>query len=57
MENNSIILEKNDVSKILKNYSDNDDGFYDFIGHSFSERKNEKVFIDWDKIKFNWKYN
>ena len=57
VENNSIILEKNDVSKILKNYSDNDDGFYDFIGHSFSERKNEKVFIDWDKIKFNWKFN
>jgi hypothetical protein len=57
VENNVIILEKNDVSKILKNYSDNDDGFYDFIGHSFSERKNEKVFIDWDKIKFNWKFN
>ena len=57
VENNVIILEKNDVSKILKNYSDNDDGLYDFIGHSFSERKNEKVFIDWDKIKFNWKFN
>ena len=57
VENNVIVLEKNDVGKILKNYSENDEVFLEFINASFSERKNEKFFIDWDKIKFNWKYN
>ena len=57
VENNVIVLEKNDVGKILKNYSENDEVFLEFINASFSERKNEKFFIDLDKIKFNWKYN
>ena len=57
VENNIIVLEKNDVGKILKNYMENDEIFLEFINNSFSERKNEKFLIDWDKIKFNWKYN
>ena len=56
VENNNIILQKNDVSKILKNYGDDDENFMRFIEHNFSERKNENVFIDWKNIKFNWKY-
>ena len=57
VENNTMVLEKNDVGKILKNYSDNDETFFEFINNAFSDRKNEKFLIDWDRIKFNWKYN
>jgi hypothetical protein len=57
VENNIILLEKNDIGKILKTYAENDNCFLEFINLSFSERKNEKIFIDWDKVKFNWKYN
>ena len=56
VENNVIILQKNDVSKILKNYSNDEESFMRFINHNFNERKNENVFIDWKNININWKY-
>ena len=56
VENNVIILQKNDVSKILKNYSNDEESFTRFINHNFNERKNENVFIDWKNIEINWKY-
>ena len=57
VENNIILLEKNDIGKILKTYAENDNCFLEFINLSFSERKNEKIFIEWDKVNFKWKYN
>ena len=56
VENNDIILQQNDINKILKIYSNNDENFERFINHNFSDRKNENIFIDWKNIKFNWKY-
>ena len=56
VENDIIVLQKNDVSKILKNYCNDDENFMRFIEHNFYERKNENVFIDWKNIKLNWKY-
>ena len=53
---NSGYSEKNDVSKIVKNYSNNDEIFKYFIEHNFNERKNENVLIDWENVKLNWKY-
>ena len=35
VENNVIVLEKNDVGKILKNYSENDEVFLDFDSKEF----------------------
>ena len=54
---NLIVLKKNDISKILKHYSNNEDNFMQLINHRFSERKNENIIINWDNIVFNWKYD
>ena len=56
VENNIIILQQNDISNILKIYSNNAENFESYINHNFSDRKNENIFIDWKNIKFNWKY-
>ena len=56
VENNVIILQRNDVSKILKNYSNDEESFSRFLNHNFNERKNENVFIDWKNIEIKWKY-
>ena len=56
VENNDIVLQKNDVSKILKKYSNDEESFRRFVNHNFNKRKNENVFIDWKNIKLNWKY-
>ena len=56
VENNDIILQKNDVGKILKNYSNDDESFKRFANHNFNKRKNENVFLDWKNINLNWKY-
>ena len=57
VENNVITLRKNDVSKIVKNYAKDDNTFFKFISHNFSDRNKENIFIDWNNITFNWKYN
>ena len=56
VENNDIILQKNYVGKILKNYSNDDESFKRFANHNFNKRKNENVFLDWKNINLNWKY-
>ena len=57
VNNNVIVLRKNDISKIIKNYAKDDDTFFKFISQNFSDRNNENIFINWNDIKFNWKYN
>ena len=57
VNDNLIVLKKNDISKILKNYSNNEDNFMQLINHRFSERKNENIMINWENITFNWKYD
>lgn len=57
VSDNLIVLKKNDISKILKIYSNNENSFMKLINHRFSERENENVLINWDNITFNWKYD
>ena len=49
---NLIVLKKNDISKILKNYSNNEDYFMQLINHRFSERKNENIIINFNNSFF-----
>ena len=55
LNNNVIVLQKNDISKILKEYSKNENTFKQLIEHSFNERKKENVLIDWSKINITRK--
>ena len=54
VENNVVILQKNDITKILNNYSKDDITFMNFISNRFHEEENNgQQLINWQSIKIN----